>query len=253
MLKRHPFDFCTAIVELGLAENICDRSETLQLDTKQIKDTKANLKKLLQQINRLCHETDLSDALEPELARFRAALRSERFQQLAARCDHLRNKLLDELGREFYLKVPRQEVIFYQQKALFGEAVAKKFPKATSDLENAGNCLALQQPTACVFHLMRAMEIAVQQLGRRLNVTITPQTTWRQMTAQMDPIIRGMPNKKSAEQKKKNKFEEAIVNLHHVGSVWRNNTMHPAASYTQNEARDVFNAIRVFMNGLSDL
>ncbi len=33
----------------------------------------------------------------------------------------------------------------------------------------------------------------------------------------------------------------------------RNSTMHPAASYTQDQARDVFTATRVFMNGLCDL
>jgi hypothetical protein len=113
--------------------------------------------------------------------------------------------------------------------------------------------LALQQPTACVFHLMRAVEIAVRQLSMRLNVTITPQSTWRQMTGQMDPKIRSMPTATESQKRKKNNWEAASMNLHHVGSVWRNNTMHPAASYTQGEARDVFTATRVFMNGLCDL
>ena len=126
-----------------------------------------------------------------------------------------------------------------------------KFRKAAADVESAGTCLAVQQPTACVFHLMRAMEVAVRQLGKRLKVKITPGTTWRSMTGQMDAIIKNMPKATNAQHKRKNKLEEAIVNLHHVGSVWRNNTMHPAA--TQDEARDVFNATRVFMNGLCDL
>ena len=47
--------------------------------------------------------------------------------------------------------------------------------------------------------------------------------------------------------------EAARANLHHVGSVWRNNTMHPAGSYTQSQALDVFNAVRVFMSGLAAL
>ena len=234
-------------------ENICDRSATLPLDAQQIHDTKAKVKKVLQKIRRICIQSGLSDAIEPELKRFRTALKNEPFKQIASRCDHLRNRILDELAKEFYVNVHRQEVRFYGHNALFGEGVAKKFKQAAVDIENAGNCLAVQQPTACVFHLVRAMEVAVRQLGKRLKVTITPQTTWRNMTGQMDTIIKKMPNATTAQQKKKNKFEEAIVNLHHVGSVWRNNTMHPAASYTQDEARDVFNATRVFMNGLCDL
>jgi hypothetical protein len=34
-------------------------------------------------------------------------------------------------------------------------------------------------------HQLRAMEVAVRKLSKRLKVTITPQTTWRQMTGRM--------------------------------------------------------------------
>jgi hypothetical protein len=56
--------------------------------------------------------------------------------------------------------------------------------------------------------------------------------------------IKQMPDATKAQKRKKDDWEAARVNLHHVGSVWRNNTMHPAASYTQSEGRDVFNATR---------
>jgi hypothetical protein len=121
----------------------------------------------------------------------------------------------------------------------FGEAVAKKFKGAGADIHNAGNCLALAQPTACVFHLMRAMELVVRQLSKRLKVTITPQATWRQMTGQMDDKIKKMPENTDKLKHKRNEWEAARANLHLVGSVWRNNTMHPAVSYTQSQARDV--------------
>jgi hypothetical protein len=97
------------------------------------------------------------------------------------------------------------------------------------------------------------MEVAVRALSKRLHVTITPQTTWRQMTGQMDDKIKKMPEKTTAAKHKKNDWEAARANLHHVGSVWRNNTMHPATSYTPSQARDVFNAVRVFMAGLAAL
>jgi hypothetical protein len=100
---------------------------------------------------------------------------------------------------------------------------------------------------------MRAVEMAVHQLSRKLKVTITPSTTWRQMTGNMDPRIKAMPDATDLQKLKKNQWEEARANLHHVGSVWRNNTMHPATSYTPSQAHDVMNAVRVFMVGLCDL
>jgi hypothetical protein len=59
------------------------------------------------------------------------------------------------------------------------------------------------------------------------------------MTGQMHDKIKKMPESTDAQKRKKNNWEAARANLHHVGSVWRNNTMHPATSYTSSQARDV--------------
>jgi hypothetical protein len=166
---------------------------------------------------------------------------------------HLLSRVKDDLNAQRFFYVEPGYAPFYGQDQLFGAMVAKKFPSAKEDIKNAGNCLALGQPTACVFHLMRAMEIAVRQLSKRLKVTITPQTTWRVMTGNMDPKIKAMPDATQRQKQKKNDWEAARTNLHLVGSVWRNNTMHPATSYTQSQALDVMNAVRVFMSGLSAL
>jgi hypothetical protein len=73
------------------------------------------------------------------------------------------------------------------------------------------------------------------------------------MTGQMDDKIKKMPETTDVQKRKKNNWEAARANLHHVGSVWRNNTMHPATSYTPSQAHDVINAVRVFMCGLCEL
>jgi hypothetical protein len=172
---------------------------------------------------------------------------------IKSKAEHLRLRICDELKNEYYFQVNQGDVNLYGNKNLFGEKVAKKFRGAVTDIENAGNCVALQQPTAAVFYLMRAMEFAVRQLSKRLKVTITPQTTWHQMTNLMDDKIKKMPDNTESLKRKKNNWEAARSNLHHVGSVWRNNTMHPAATYTPSQARDVLNATRFFMNALCEL
>jgi hypothetical protein len=40
------------------------------------------------------------------------------------------------------------------------------------DIAEAAKCLALGRTTACVFHLMRVMEMAVVRLGKKLKVTV---------------------------------------------------------------------------------
>jgi hypothetical protein len=73
------------------------------------------------------------------------------------------------------------------------------------------------------------------------------------MTGNMEDKIKKMPDKTERQQREKSDWEAARANLHRVGSVWRNTTMHPAKSYTPSQARDVFEATRVFMNVLCQL
>jgi hypothetical protein len=256
MLKKAALEFGRSLADLAQLETVCRWSRELAPGT--LRDDTGTMAPLANDIignlKRVCILADLDDVL-PELDRFGQAISGAAplIEDVQGRAGHLRTRLLDELENEHYFQVDRQDVRHYGQKAPFGEPVAKKFKSALPDIESAGNCLALQEPTACVFHLMRAMEVAVRQLGRRLKVTITPQTTWRQMTGSMDPKIKAMPEATERQKAKKNEWESARANLHHVGSVWRNNTMHPAASYTRSQALDIINAVRVFMSGLAAL
>jgi hypothetical protein len=182
-----------------------------------------------------CNRLLLVIEVEPSLAK------------VAQQLEEIRRQFEDDLRRRHFLSVSEEDLKFWDKDHLFGETVSRKFTRASWDIKNAGNCLALGQGTACVFHLMRAMEVAVRKLAKKMNVTITPQSTWRKMTGLMDDKIKKMPDTTDRLKRKKNDWEGARANLHHVGSVWRNNTMHPATSYTPSQAQDVFNAVRVFM------
>jgi hypothetical protein len=255
MLKQAALEFSRAVAQLAILDISCSQIRQQRPDilidaTGQLEE---NARNVLGNLKRVCIFADLQEVLS-EIDRFGVLLNGQaRIEDIGGSAGHLKFRILEELDSEYYFQVAREDVNFYGNKMLFGGDVSKKFKKALADIENAGNCIALRQSTACVFHLMRAMEIVVRQLGRRLKVTITPQTTWRQMTGLMDDKIKKMPENNDRLKRKKNDWEAARANLHHVGSVWRNNTMHPATSYTPSQARDVFNAVRVFMSGLCDL
>jgi hypothetical protein len=253
MLKKAALEFGRALADLRFMEIFCGNLANHQLTPAQQQDSREKTQDVLGNLKRICILSDIDQEIGPELDRFQAALSNESHAKLSQRCDHLRHRIQDELENEFYLQVDRQDVQFYEKADLFGTLVTAKFPKATNDIKNAGNCIGTQQPDACIFHLMRAMEIAVRQLGRRLRITITPQSTWRQMTHLMDDKIKRMPEATERQKRKKNDWEGARANLHQVGSVWRNTTMHPATSYTRSQARDIFNAVRVFMSALCAL
>jgi len=168
--------------------------------------------------------------------------------------DELYNRLRDALEERLFLAVPSELAIFYQQTTpLFGEAVDNAFPGTiVEDVSEAGKCLALGRGTATVFHLMRVLEAAVHRLGEKLGVTVVDKHNadleWGKILANMKTPIEAMAKGKS-----KDDWSEAFTMLVHVKQAWRNPTMHPKQTYTAEEAKAIFEAVRVFMRHLASL
>ncbi len=155
-------------------------------------------------------------------------------------------------GRYFYSISPELKAS-YGQPELFGPLVAKKFKAARDDIEHAGNCLALGESTACVLHLLRAMETALRQLSRTLHVAINPKDTWGMILKNMDHGIQALPEKTEQQKRKKSKWAECRANLFHVKLAWRDDSMHGKVTYDPKQARDILERVRAFMQHLATL
>jgi hypothetical protein len=167
---------------------------------------------------------------------------------------HLHSRVRDELQSEYFAHVARTDVGLFNQKEPFGTAVSKKLPKASEDIECAGKCLALEQYTAAVFHLMRAMEVGVRRLGTRLKVSINVNTeTWYQILQHVDGKIKKLPVDSEANKNRKAKLAAASQYLDAVRIAVRNEVMHPKQTYRPEEAREVYAATRAFMGQLAKL
>ncbi len=85
--------------------------------------------------------------------------------------------LPDEADTRLFVPIPSELSYLYEStRPPFGEAVERVFSIAIDDIRDAGNCLALGQGTATVFHLMRVLEAGLRGLAKQLNVTYAP--TW---------------------------------------------------------------------------
>jgi hypothetical protein len=125
--------------------------------------------------------------------------------------------------------------------APFGLEVDDAFPRASEEISEAAKCLAFQRYTAAVFHLMRAMELAVQKLADTLGVTKI-EKEWGKLLADIGHAIEAMPKGKV-----RDTWSSIHSHLYHVKQSWRNDTMHPKTTYTESEAEAVFAAVRTFM------
>lgn len=130
---------------------------------------------------------------------------------------------------------------------LFGEIVDMTFPSSSEDIAEAGRSLGYGLNTAVVFHLMRAMELAIQALAAKLGVENVDKV-WGKLLADINAAIVKMPKGKD-----RDAWSENCSQLYHVKQAWRNPTMHPKKTYTDAEAKALFDAVGSFMRHLAPL
>jgi hypothetical protein len=179
------------------------------------------------------------------------------YAQLKEAVTQLQDRIRDELDTVYFLHVPFEKAKVYYRSHPFGEAVTNKFPKAITDIQEASKCLAVARYTACVFHLMRVMEIGVQYLGKKLKLSDTHEKEWQAILNSVNGAIKkmGTPTTPLTSRQKtaRNKYSQAAVYLENVKNAWRNNVMHPKASYTPEEAEEVFQTVKSYMQHLASI
>jgi hypothetical protein len=161
-------------------------------------------------------------------------------------------RLRDELETKFFLHIDNQE-LFEQRLPLFGEDVTLAFPKAAYDISEAGKCLALDRATACVFHLMRVVEVGIARLGSALNIELNPKWGWQRLINDgLEPVVNALPEKTADEIHRKKMLQQARAHLHAIRLAWRNDTMHPKEQYVPSEAKEIFGHVETFIRHLVD-
>lgn len=171
----------------------------------------------------------------------------QRFLDLELGATNLCNFLGRELKtRPAYILVNSKNDLFDVGDTPFGPDVDAAFNNS-EDLSEAANCLALGRYTACVFHLMRAMETSVAQLSLHLGVENVTRE-WGKLLSDIKPKIESMQKGELRDQ-----WSESLTLLYHVKQAWRNSTMHPKQTYTEDEAQAIYNAVKAFLVDLAPL
>ena len=166
------------------------------------------------------------------------------------RIPFLERLLQNELESTWFKFLSDEQAKYYQGPLLFGENVNKKFSPAATDIEEAGKCLALDRGTACVFHLMRVMEVGLKGLAAKLGIPYAP--SWESYLGQIDKRITAKHKTKGINWKKDEPFYRDLLGLLIAVKIsWRNPTMHVVRRYTPEEAEGVFDAVRAFMQALA--
>ncbi|HVT57181.1 MAG TPA: hypothetical protein VHR45_02170 [Thermoanaerobaculia bacterium] len=180
------------------------------------------------------------------------------FELLSTRLLDLRFAVIQALSEQQFAFIPAARSACFEQDALFGENVAKAFRSAAADIKGAGNCFASGLYTATVFHLMRAVEIALRVLARDLKIEFHEPLEFQEWATLIDKIqaeanefcdkrIQGRKAKTEA----RDFYNGAIGEFRAFKDAWRNHVMHTRESYDMDLAQSVMNHVREFMQRLS--
>jgi hypothetical protein len=164
----------------------------------------------------------------------------------------LTEMIVDDMKKDVFLQIPRNEASLYDKGAahLFGDEVYANFRSAIQDIEEAAKCLALDRATACIFHLMRVMEVGLKTLATTLGLPYFP--GWESYLKKIDDELRKKYGDKSPDWLAIEPFyRDAAAHLSTVKFAWRNPTMHIEKSYKQEEAVEIYGAVRSFMRHLA--
>jgi hypothetical protein len=157
----------------------------------------------------------------------------------------------------FYITPDKMDLWPKADDCPFGESVGNSFGSALWDIRNSASCLAIGLGTASVFHAMRVLEIGLSALGALFGVSLA-HTNWdpaiREIESKIremhkDPIWKASPNCKELQEE----YAQAASHFGVLKDAWRNYTMHSRSKYANEDAEQIFQNVKGFMQKLAKL
>jgi hypothetical protein len=172
---------------------------------------------------------------------------------MQARISELDTLVRLEMERVLFMYVPSDRAAFYGKEDLFEEEVKDKFTSASFDIKESGNSYAAARDTACVFHLMRVLEIGLAVFAKEFSIS-ADHTNWHNIIEQIEARVRAMasdPNRKPGWKEDQEFYSQAASHFMFLKDAWRNYTAHARGKYTQEEAQTIMMNVRSFMQKLA--
>jgi hypothetical protein len=176
--------------------------------------------------------------------------------EIAILLRELNNNLMVELSSAYFLVIPADRRFIYEQPhPIFGLETHDAFPGARRDIAAAGRCYALDEWTACVVHLMRALEYGLRWLATR--VGLQPEEVanenWKNVIDRIEKKIREMEQLSKSPTKSENVqfLSEAATQFRWFKDAWRNDAAHGRMSFDEREGIPIFLHISDFFRHIA--
>lgn len=183
------------------------------------------------------------------------------YSTLASELRHAIYAILDDLNSRLFVEISGETKELVNSGQPFGEVVNQAFPSAVEDIKEAGRCIALGCNTAAVFHLMRAAEVGLWELGRDRQIPLARSekiefSEWGLIIAELEGAVKAIqqwPNSSIKESAHKF-YNHAVVEIRAFNDGWRRHSAHPRPDMppmSADEARASWGHVERFMKKLA--
>jgi hypothetical protein len=171
--------------------------------------------------------------------------------------EHIEIDFVQELCDVMLLRLNSERTSYFldenDRKVPFGNEVATAFPSAIYDIREASNCFALERWAACVFHLMRTLEIALVALADRFGVA-HDKGNWQNIIEAIESKLRQIGPSYGPDWKDCQKnFSDVATQFMFFKDAWRNHVMHVRDVYDEGRAKSIWQHANEFMNKLATI
>jgi hypothetical protein len=149
-----------------------------------LKDLNDSCKAIGLRLSRKYCETTIADVNSKKL-----------FSALTKNIPELQHRIQDEMTENLFMFIPPDRAAYYNKPELLGKNTNARFSTIQYDVTEAGNCYASGRSTAVVFHLMRIMEVGVQEFGNKLGVVLVNEKNWQNILDEINKAIRALDQK----------------------------------------------------------
>jgi hypothetical protein len=175
------------------------------------------------------------------------------YGQMKEATTQLQRTIQWEMEEKLFMYIPPTRAERFNLPEAFGADVARNFPSATFDIWEAGNSFAAGRSTACVFHLMRVLELGLIPFATIFGVP-ADRENWHPIIERIESKIRDMgkdPNKLLDWKEKQESYSQIANSFMFFKDAWRNYTAHARGKYIEDEADAIYRNVGSFMKRLA--
>lgn len=223
-------------------------------------ETKTIIARILKFAKLIATQIELGAALD-RIERFESRLNSYlTADEYRREVRTLREVIQDELKRRRFLYIPVDRAKLVDTMLADWQKTIVAFEKtAKFEIGFAIRCYVTGNPTACVFHLMRAAEMGMRALAKERRVVLKKHrdyawADWQELLSGIDKQVTALNNKKRGPARDRALvfYQGILGEFEAFKDVYRNNVMHARETYDMPRALSVLNHVREFMERLSD-